>query len=289
MKEHSALFHGDIVTSNRVIYTPSDFARLSLTYLQEAGRLQARKPHESRRSGLNSYLFFMVESGNGTLEYEGQTYRLRAGDCVFIDCHRNYTHRTSDDLWALRWIHFSGTNMPEIYGRYVERGGQPFFRPSSPAAYDEIWENMFQIMSSPDHIRDMKINAELSRLLTLLMEESWHPEFRKTGTKKNTLQPVRAYIDKNYAERITLDLLSGTFFINKFYLTRMFREQFGISVNGYIEQVRITRAKQLLRFTDQTVEEIGAAVGIGDPAYFSRIFKKIEKVSPKVYRKQWIS
>jgi AraC family transcriptional regulator of arabinose operon len=289
MKEHPALFHGDIVTSNRVIYTPSDFARLSLTYLQEAGRLQARKPHESRRSGLDSYLFFMVESGTGTLEYEGQTHRLRAGDCVFIDCHRNYTHRTSDDLWALKWIHFSGANMPEIYGRYLERGGQPHFRPASPAAYEEIWENMFQIMSAPDHIRDMKINAELSRLLTLLMEESWHPEYRKAGMKKNSLQPVRTYIEKNYAERITLDLLSGTFYINKFYLTRMFREQFGISVNSYIEQVRITRAKQLLRFTDQSVEEIGAAVGIHDPAYFSRIFRKVEKVSPKVYREQWIS
>lgn len=50
---------------------------------------------------------------------------------------------------------------------------------------------------------------------------------------------------------------------------------------------RITRAKQLLRFTDMTVDEIGAAVGMGDANYFSRTFRKVEGISPSEYRKRW--
>ena len=49
-----------IVTSNRILYTPSSFARSSLLTLQEIGTLQALKPHTSSRDNLQSYLFFML-------------------------------------------------------------------------------------------------------------------------------------------------------------------------------------------------------------------------------------
>ena len=88
------LFDGKLVHSQRIIYTPSPFARASLVHLQEVGTLQARSPHASTRQGLASYLFFIVEHGSGTLEYEGQTRALRAGDCAFLDCRRPYRHYT---------------------------------------------------------------------------------------------------------------------------------------------------------------------------------------------------
>ena len=90
------------VTSSRILYTPSTFARTSLLHLQEVGSLQAIYPHTSTRTNLTSFLCFVVLSGNGTLTYEGTTYELSAGDCVFIDCRKAYSHSTSDDLWSLQ-------------------------------------------------------------------------------------------------------------------------------------------------------------------------------------------
>lgn len=123
------LFDGELVHARRMIYTPSAFAKSNLVHLQEVGQLQARSPHASTRQGLASYLFFVVESGSGTLEYEGETRVLSAGDCVFLDCRRPYRHYTGDDLWQLRWAHFYGPNMAAIYKKYRERGGQPSFHP----------------------------------------------------------------------------------------------------------------------------------------------------------------
>ena len=91
----------------------------------------------------------------------------------------------------------------------------------------------------------------------------------------------------HYTEKIALDDLSEHFFINKFYLSKIFRETYGTTVNNYLISKRITRAKQLLRFTDMTVDEVGAAVGMGDANYFSRMFRKVEGISPREYRKQW--
>ena len=54
-----------VVTSDRILYTPSNFARTSLLYLQEIGSLQVHKPHSTGRSNLSSYLFFTVTDGEG--------------------------------------------------------------------------------------------------------------------------------------------------------------------------------------------------------------------------------
>lgn len=78
------LFDGKLVHSQRIIYTPSPFARSNLVHLQEVGRLQARSPHASTRKGLASYLFFMVESGSGTLEYDGTTRACAPGTAHFL-------------------------------------------------------------------------------------------------------------------------------------------------------------------------------------------------------------
>lgn len=100
----------DSVSSNRIIYTPSTFARSSLIHLQETGTLQATHPHKNERSGLSSCLFFTVLRGSGQLTYDGETYALHSGNCVFIDCKKPYSHETgsntsadteNEELWSL--------------------------------------------------------------------------------------------------------------------------------------------------------------------------------------------
>lgn len=284
---NNALFHGDLVESERIIYTPSGFAKVSLIHLQEIGELQAQKQHICKRENLPSYLFFIVVCGSGKLEYNGELHSLSAGDCIFIDCHNPYYHESSSDLWNLQWVHFYGPTVANIYDKYVERGGQPCFHPDDLTRFGRTWATLYKIAGSSDYIRDMRINEELTRLLTYLMEESWHPDNRHTGAKQQDLLEIKNHLDKNYSQKITLDELSEIFFINKYYLTRIFKKQFGVSINNYLLQIRITHAKQLLRFTEKTVEEIGIECGMGTLYYFSRMFKKVEGISPSEYRKKW--
>ena len=278
-----------IVSSDRILYTPSDFARAALIHLQEIGTLQALKPHVSSRSHLQSFLFFMVLRGSGSLSYEGKTHALRQGDCVFIDCDRPYAHTTSaGDLWALRWCHFFGASLPQVYTKYADRGGRPVFRPQDGRPFLDVLDKLYAAASGADHIRDMRINEELNALLTLLMAESWHPEDPcRSAVKRRSVDPIRSYLDSHYTETVTLDDLAGMFYINKYYLTRVFREQFGSTISAYLQSVRITHAKRLLRFSDMPVAEIAAACGLGAPYYFSRVFRAVEGVPPSVYRSRW--
>ncbi|WP_225047580.1 AraC family transcriptional regulator [Lacticaseibacillus kribbianus] len=281
------LFHGDLVNADRLLYTPSEFAKASLLYLQEIGSLRAQKPHRSQREDLASYLFFTVTAGSGTLAYDGKTYALTAGDCVFIDCRHPYYHESSHDLWALNWCHFNGRTMPSIEEKYCARGGTPVFRPREPQALADCWAALNATARSDSYVRDMAINARLADLMTQLLAESWHPEHRQQTTKQRQLTAVRDYLDAHYAEKITLDQLAQTFYINKYYLTRLFKATYGQSINQYLLEVRITHAKQLLRFTKKPIEAIGLACGFSSTEYFARVFRQVEGVSGREYRKRW--
>lgn len=275
------------VQSDRILYTPSAFARGSLLHLQEVGTLKALHPHTSTRSGLVSYLCFLVLEGEGSLTYDGRKYSLKLGDCVFTDCRKTYSHSTSDCLWSLSWCHFYAPFMPAIYEKYKERGGIPVFHLEDTMHFEVIFKQLYELAASSDYIRDMRINERLSSLLTLLMQESWNPENSTVSKKRMELAAVKSYLDEHYIERITLDELEARFFINKYYLLKIFKENYGSTISNYLIAKRITRAKQLLRFTKLTIDEIGCEVGMDGAGYFSRMFKKSEGISPKEYRKQW--
>ena len=261
------------VTSSRILYTPSTFARTSLLHLQEVGSLQSIHQHTSTRTNLTSFLCFVVLSGTGSLTYEGMTYELSAGDCVFIDCRKA--------------CHFYAPFLPAVYEKYKERGGHPVFHPDDLIPFTSLLTDLYSLASSSDYIRDMRINEKLGSLLTLLMEQSWHPESVTVSRKRMELAAVKEYLDEYFTEKIMLEELAEKFFINKFYLSKIFKETYGTTINNYLISKRITRAKQLLRFTDMTVDEVGVAVGMGDATYFSRMFRKVEGISPREYRKQW--
>ena len=277
-----------VVSSNQILYTPSSFAKSSLLHLQEIGELIAKRPHVSSPSGLRSYLFFVVINGSGFLHYLDRKYDLNTGDCVFIDCQKLYSHMTSpENLWSLRWVHFYGSAMAAIHDKYVERGGRPVFTVPSLDTVNTVWTSLMEVVQGKDYMKDMLINQHLSSLLTIIMSESWHPEDRSVAPKRKSVGDVREFLDNHYAEKISLDSLATKFYVDKYYLTKIFKKQYGVSITAYMQQIRITKAKHLLRFSDMTVENIGYEVGIGTPAYFSRVFKEVEGVSPKQYREQW--
>ena len=301
------------VRSSRILYTPSPFARSSLLHLQEVGSLTAIKPHTSKREKLQSYLCFMVEDGEGELVYEGKKYDLKSGDVVFIDCRKAYSHSTglnpNAGLWSLRWCHFYGPSMPAIYAKYCERGGLPVIRGADVSVdlargadmgrrddvscgadvsqYAAILTDIYTLASSSDYIRDMRINGKLNDLLTLLMESSWHREAHTNAPKKMEISRVKSFLDEHYEEKLSLESVASHFFIDKHYLARLFKEQYGVTLVTYLQQVRITHAKRMLRFTDKSIEEIGLECGIGELNYFSRVFKKLEGVSPSEFQRVW--
>jgi Response regulator containing CheY-like receiver domain and AraC-type DNA-binding domain len=282
------MFQGELVDSSRILYTPSPFARGSLLYLQETGSLTAKKKHVSTRKNLDSFLFFIVQNGSGTVIYNHMTYELNAGDCAFIDCSQGYSqYSSSTQLWSLSWVHFNGQNMKEIYEKFLERSGKPVYHTNQGKQYTDLIASVYSLANSKEYVKDMSLNASLSTLLTYIMKDCWVFENESSKKPKKNIEEIHTYIEKHCQEKISLEILADQFYINKFYLTRIFKEQYGVSIMTYLNQARISRAKELLRFTNDNLDSIGTACGFQNGSYFSKVFLKLEGISPNKFRQSW--
>ena len=95
---------------------------------------------------------------------------------------------------------------------------------------------------------------------------------------------VKQYIDQNYASALTLEGLASYVHLSASYLSKLFKRELGQNISSYIQHVRIERAKVLLRTTSKKTYEIAETVGIPDPVYFSKIFKRATGQKPKDFR-----
>ena len=97
---------------------------------------------------------------------------------------------------------------------------------------------------------------------------------------------VKQYIDQNYSSSLSLDSLAAQVHLSPSYFSKLFKREMGENLSTYIQNTRIERAKILLRTTDKKAYEIAEEVGIYDPVYFSKIFKKATGLKPREYRNQ---
>lgn len=101
---------------------------------------------------------------------------------------------------------------------------------------------------------------------------------------KSAVYEIQNYIDQNFTSDIKILELSQMFYINKYYLSHIFKELTGYSPKQYLTLNRLTLGKSLLINTDLSVAEIAVKTGFADSNSFIRLFKKEIGVSPNKFR-----
>ena len=96
---------------------------------------------------------------------------------------------------------------------------------------------------------------------------------------------AKEYVNQYFDKPIQIGMISALFNLNSRYFGRIFKEQEGIEFSNYVNQIRICKAKDMLRKKHVTISETALLCGYDDFAYFSRVFKKICGVSPRQYKK----
>lgn len=97
---------------------------------------------------------------------------------------------------------------------------------------------------------------------------------------------IENYINVHFREKITLDHLASLTFMNKYYLSHIFKEHTGYAPIEYLLKKRISEAEKLLINTNLSISQISGIVGFGTASYFSQYFKQINDISASAYRKK---
>ncbi len=101
---------------------------------------------------------------------------------------------------------------------------------------------------------------------------------------KLILRKAIDYIQEHYNEQVTLNEVADNIYVSTFYISRMFKRELGKSFVDYLNDVRIEKSKELLKDVKYKTYEVAEIVGIPDPHYFSKLFKKHSGMTPSEYR-----
>ncbi|HNX27739.1 MAG TPA: AraC family transcriptional regulator, partial [Phycisphaerae bacterium] len=92
------------------------------------------------------------------------------------------------------------------------------------------------------------------------------------------------YMEEHYGEDITRGQAADEAGMSESHFARLLKEKTGLSFTDFLNQVRLDRAAELLRKTDRGLMQIALDTGFSDQSYFTRVFRKIMKLTPGQYR-----
>ncbi len=101
---------------------------------------------------------------------------------------------------------------------------------------------------------------------------------------KKLLLQVQQYLTEHYAQDISLEVVADLLDFSPFYLSKLFKNSFGISFIDYLTELRLAAAKELLADPSLSAKEIGERVGYPNSNYFTKMFKKKTGLTPIEYR-----
>ena len=228
-------------------------------------------------------LFQYTLSGEGEIEIEGEVHRLKTGDAFVIEIPGEHCYRlpSNSSFWEVVYIEFSKEAVPFFHKIYNLKGN--IFSVDKNSYFIKLMWNFYKDAMT-DNIQNVyQCSSYAYQLVMELINEFYQEQKDKSTDSK--IENCKKYIDKNYNKPITLDEISSEVHLSKYYLTRKFQEQIGLTPGNYIMKTRLKKSMELLLLAnDMGIDTVAREVGFSCGNYFSKVFKKNIGVSPGEFR-----
>jgi len=144
-------------------------------------------------------------------------------------------------------------------------------------------EELYQLMGQlHTYTTLVAASGALSQLLGII-QMRMHTSEQRARTADESIDKSIEFMHRNLNRKLTLKELANAAGMSHNHYGALFKRRYGITPIDCFTRLKIQRACELLSTTDMRVSEVGTALGVPDPYYFSRLFKKIMGVSPRHY------
>ncbi len=274
-------------------------------YVRLAIHSTIASPFVISRRIIYDYELIFIKDGVCRIQIDGTDYMCRKNSVVFLrpGVHHSF-HSVENVDFVQPHIHFdaiyskNSTITPISFKPFEGMSEEErqlvcedvfadveipcLFRPENPALFQKLFFDVIEMYSAGASQIELKI--AMLKVLSLLLLQFDTPKDGKRD-KAALIDNIKSYIDENYRNIITLDLLADAFYINKFTLMRKFTDAYGMNVIKYYNRKRIEYAKKMIKNTNLSIKQIGEMLSFADAYSFSRFFKNAVGVSPAGYRK----
>ncbi len=278
------------------------------------GHIAYKKPWSHFARTINEFILYVIKGGELYIQEGDRRYHLKKGDILFLEpnvTHHGYQEASCDYYY----IHFKH---PELFmvddSQYYEMAQEMLLKrklsltgnflneepPTDgicclPKTYSLVNENefMYILKDATDDFQNKYENYKRlvsCKILGLLIKigreytttniENMQAHFPKAFVKA---RKILDYLNTEYHKKISSTDIEQVFESDFDYLNRVFHKMSGFTIFHYLNTVRINKAKELIETTSIKFSEIGYLVGIEDPYYFSKLFKKYAGMTPTQY------
>ncbi|WP_010282056.1 AraC family transcriptional regulator [Bacillus timonensis] len=244
----------------------------------------------------DGYELYYYISGDLTYYIEGQAYELYPNDIIITNSRE--LHRivfNSDVRYERKFIQFRPeyitSYQTEEYNllNYIEHRKLGYFNKISAeyvlkSGINKLWEKIEEatLEDAPENQILMKTYfVQLLIKINKIFSEFHNPLIERHQYDYKIVS-ILDFINKNLDKKISLDLLQDTFFVNKYYLSHIFKRNTGFTIMEYITYKRIMWAMELL-LSGITALDVAHRTGFSDYSTFYKAFKKITGISPRQY------
>ncbi len=252
----------------------------------------AKFHYRKREKGTTEYILIYCVEGHGWIELKSDRSELVPNSYCIIP--RDTAHKygaQETDPWSIYWIHFTGNSAKQFYDKYTLGKYSTFEGPQVvQIPFEErrikYFNGIISLLES-GYSRDIieYVNISLWQLLASFVYNDFFSEIRHQSNETNIVDTAINFMKNNLDRSISVEELADHLNYSSSYLYSLFKEETGYSPIHYFNHLKIQKACQYLSFTKMSVKEISYELGFNDPFYFSRLFKKLMKLSPTDYKR----
>jgi AraC-like DNA-binding protein len=229
------------------------------------------------------YCIVLMIRGKEVTNCRGETHTALPGDILLIDAeevHSSQSFDTEFKVFKVRQNTFKGI-AADILGYTAKTPYFSEFIIQDKKLY-RLFLNLFGKLIG--NVSRLEQESDLVSVIGRLLErqDKNRPNFETFGKESYRVKSARDYLKSHYAENVSLSALASIAGLSRFYLLRVFRNQMGVPPHEYQTQVRVARARKLLR-SGHSILEAALETGFFDQSHFSRNFKRITGRTPGQY------
>lgn len=238
-----------------------------------------------RKNGRTDYYILFVISGSITVTFDGMDFPAKKGDLViyYPNTPQKVVKRKADNP-ANYWVHFNGYAIPEILSQCgLSKNG--VYTVGKVDVISDIFKQM--ILAQRLAKNKIQINSLFMRLLSEIAssEETMMPRAASQISPANRIVQGIIQMEWEYKKPRRISEYAKLCGMSSGRFSVVFKEATGKTPQRFIEEVRITKAREMLINTSLSISSVAENVGFRDPLYFSRVFKRSVGISPTEYRK----
>ena len=240
----------------------------------------------ARSDGIDQAVLIYCVMGSGWCRSGETELRVKAGELLIVP--PGVPHKYGADErrpWTIHWVHAKGSLLEAFLQQLgaASRATVLFIGkdPHTVALFEEVLEVAEQGYAFSQLLQ---ASQALSHLFAVLVRRA-RETARESDDAEQRVAVSIEYLEQNLERSLDVNGLAKLAGLSPSHYSALFKAHTGYAPIDYLTRVRVHRACQLLDTTQNSVKSIAASVGYKDQLYFSRVFRAINEVSPREYRR----